>query len=249
MASIPFAIVAQDILVNTAAVSETDIQANLWPDPVVNTSKFPGNPPLDIADSQRRTLDWYTNAAEQGTGYFVAAPLSGTTTGVLREHSIRLNSSVSCVSIRREDFPTNCAGPNPFATSLAINSSFEIDRATNETAQLTNLHVSVCAPGDQGVFPWSVSRDQQEIEEEFFVDVNVEHPPPTGTGWSNFTTHCTGRTTRGYFELGNERNGGMAGPLLDKWPEPSVNRDDFNDLPPILGGLGLLGTWYVAIAN
>lgn len=215
MSGIPLDVVTQYILKRSITVSEYDNEANLWPQkPVPNT---------DILNVARNTFNWYYGYKLGGrTGYFISALQYGTTTGVLRQHAVRLNSSISCTSVPREQFPTPCGGPNPYTTQYS----------SNLAADLSALEVNICAPGDQGKVPWTISRDRQDIAEEVFIDVFLLLPRGT---WdfadeaANFTIHCTSNSTRGYFELGNLRNINTFGELLDKWPEPKDIEKNFND--------------------
>ncbi|KAK2755085.1 hypothetical protein FQN54_006614 [Arachnomyces sp. PD_36] len=50
--------------------------------------------------------------------------------------------------------------------------------------------------------------------------------------YPSFTLKCEASTTRGYFELGNDRNGQIYGPLLEKWPSPEEMAREFNDYLP-----------------
>ncbi|KAF1925694.1 uncharacterized protein M421DRAFT_69417 [Didymella exigua CBS 183.55] len=139
-------------------------------------------------------------------GEFVAALPSKTTTGALREHIMRLNSTASCTSVDMSAFPATCAGGNPFQASLQYKALYDWG---NSDANISA--VDICAPGDLGRHPWTLSRNRQELSEEVFLKI-------TGDNYRNGVIHCTGQTTRGYFELGNVHNGGAFGPLLEKWP-------------------------------
>jgi hypothetical protein len=163
-----------------------------------------------------------TQLLERATNntFFVAAIPQGTTTGSLREHVMRFNSSVSCNRIPRSQFPSACEGDHPFTRSFAHG-----DNLTR-----------VCVPGIISTSPWSLSRDRQEISEDLFLDILEEaqtYPQPgyplSGNWTSDFTLHCTAHTTRGYFELGNYRNNYTWGPLLDAWPDNKTMETEFND--------------------
>ena len=71
---------------------------------------------------------------------FVAALPADTTTGVLREHIMRLNSSVSCTNLTVSAWPSTCSGTNPFQASFGYRQSYYD----------LNLTIDVCAPGDMG---------------------------------------------------------------------------------------------------
>jgi hypothetical protein len=145
--------------------------------------------------------------------YFVSSIRQGTTTGVLRENAMRMNSSSKCEIISRSSFPSNCDGESPLEWSL--------DRE--------NMQVRLCVTGSRDEHPWTTSRDKEEIEEEMFLDFQYIERVESVFGSDNFTMHCTTSSTRGYFELGNVMNDGVYGPLIDTWPEQKTAENDFND--------------------
>jgi hypothetical protein len=152
-----------------------------------------------------------------GNESFVAALEQGTSTGVLREHTMRLNSSLECAHILRSQLPSPCSGDNPFKKSFSHG----------------NSSARICVPGSFVSSPWSLSRNRQDISEEFFLDILLEdfnpEAKPYGKG-NNFTLHCTASTTRGYFELGNYQNNYTWGSLLETWPSEDEMRTEFNDV-------------------
>ena len=165
------------------------------------------------------------------SGYFVAALPNDTTTGILRQHAMRLNSSTNCNIIEEAHFPTTCTGTHPLVVSY-ISQDTPIFR---DPATFGNFTIDVCVPGDTHKTPWTLSRDRQTINEDMFVKVHVS--AETYIEWtyyggieqaSNFTLHCSANTTRGYFELGNIRNDLVAGPLIDVWPDNETLWNNFN---------------------
>jgi hypothetical protein len=154
------------------------------------------------------------NEAESSSAYtprFVASIPINSTTGVLRQHIIRFNSSITCDRVEAVMYPTQCPGVRPFTTSI----SFQNDTRTTE--------LRVCAPGEWGQFPWNFSRNRLDLEEKVFLQfADLENDTTS-------TVQCIASTTRGYFELGNYRNMQTYGPLLQKWPSPAVMEEDFND--------------------
>lgn len=192
---------SQKLIGDLADVSFNDPRPHLWS----NTSD---------RDARTQLLDDITNTS------FVAAVPQGTTTGVLREHAMRFNSSVACNRIPRSQFPSACEGDNPFTRSFT--------HSGNQTR--------ICVPGTVGIPPWTLSRDRQELSEDLFLDILEEAQvreepgyPGTGNLTSDLTLHCTVHTTRGYFELGNYRNNYTWGPLLDVWPDSESMETEFND--------------------
>jgi hypothetical protein len=128
---------------------------------------------------------------------------------------MRLNSSVHCEEIDRADFPSTCPGENPFAVSL---------RRANDT------NIRVCVPGKIGTFPWTLTRNRQDIAEELYLDL-FDGDPTSSVNFKNITAtiKCEAKTTRGYFELGNLRTNETYGSLLNRWPEPQHIETDYND--------------------
>jgi hypothetical protein len=134
-----------------------------------------------------------------------------------------MNSSVSCGPIPRESFPTECPGNNSFETSYNGTTGYPIN-------------ARICAPQDYAVNPWSTSRDRQDLIEEVYIDFTI--PLSTAarfrqvTSFGNFTIHCVGKSTRGYFELGNYYNDNIPGPLLNKCLDNITLVENFNDQAP-----------------
>jgi len=151
--------------------------------------------------------------------FFAAGVPTGTTTGVLRQHLMRLNSSVSCQEIDPSEFPSRCPGDHPLTVFWE---------------HVVNASVRICVPGDYATFPWALNRSRQELLEEIYISME---DTGIGSSWGpgyvelnlTSTIHCVARTTRGYFELGNNWNDNMYGPLLELWPDTVQMANDFND--------------------
>lgn len=146
---------------------------------------------------------------------FVAALPADTTTGVLREHIMRLNSSVSCTNLTVSAWPSTCSGTNPFQASFGYRQSYYD----------LNLTIDVCAPGDMGKHPWTFSRNRQEFSEDVFFRFTGREAGEEHGFREDDVVHCTARTVRGYFELGNAYNGEAFGPLLEKWSDVAQSHD------------------------
>lgn len=204
MSVIPQNIVVQQVANDIATASDMDFQPHMWPDNPYNDSDLLGS---RAYPANRRSFFWQFMGLRDNASFFVSALENGTTTGVLREHAIRLNSSVTCSPVSREEYPETCPGERPF-TAIFANQYLE---------------VRTCVPGEHGVTPWTLSRNRQDIDEEMFIDVMDNHQ------FGNYTVHCTASTTRGYFELGNSRNSYAYGPLLNKWPDKQEMANEFND--------------------
>ncbi|KAI4865449.1 hypothetical protein F4820DRAFT_420471 [Hypoxylon rubiginosum] len=201
-------LVLQDVLGHLATVSDVEPQPNLWPvnpGPSDSIGGYLTPPNRRIFQSYSERLGMYPN------GFFVTALDNGTNTGVLREHAIRLNSSVHCEHIPHSDLPSPCPGARPL--------EIHIERQ--------GLNLSVCAPGNASQFPFTPSRHRQDITEDLYI--HLEEPYNLTSVHNNFTVRCTATTSRGYFELGNEDNDYVYGPLLDRWPEPNDIATNFND--------------------
>ncbi|KAF3031518.1 hypothetical protein E8E12_000544 [Didymella heteroderae] len=92
----------------------------------------------NLRDDQAQSHVWSdplsggdTNIGDEGPHGFIAALPRGATTGVLREHIMRLNSTVSCTSLDVSEFPANCSGENPFQASLEYRGYFELGNVHN----------------------------------------------------------------------------------------------------------------------
>lgn len=209
LALVPEDFIVQQVINELAQFNYDVPQTHMWP---AGWRESPGYSAM---------ATFYINEAP----FFVTALDNGTTTGVLRQHAIRFNSSSSCEYISAADFPTlsMCPGDNPF--ELNFNHS-------------TMLNVAICATGNYGVSPWTLSRNRQDIVEDFFINVNG-HTSSSVDNPLQFTMHCQVNTTRGYFEVGNYHNGYAYGDLIDTWPDVKDMNANFNDALP--GGESMPG--------
>ena len=146
---------------------------------------------------------------------FVAALPADTTTGVLREHIMRLNSSVSCTNLTVSAWPSTCSGTNPFQASFSYSEGYDDQ----------NMTIDVCAPGDMGKHPWTFSRNRQVLSEEVFLRFTGRKADKEHWFREDDVVHCTAQTARGYFELGNAYNGEAFGPMLEKWSDVAQSHD------------------------
>jgi hypothetical protein len=191
--------VVQQLVGEMAIAGVSDVKANLWAN---MSTPEPAEQILLNLNSES----------------FVATLVQGTTTGVLREHIMRLNSSVSCQRIPRSQFPSSCAGEHPFTISFQHGGNF----------------TRVCIPGFWGLSPWTQSRSRQDICEDLYLDIleQLEFNPglvDEKNYTRDYTLHCSANTTRGYFELGNYRNNYTWGPLLERWTSKEELTKDYND--------------------
>ncbi|KAF3051139.1 hypothetical protein E8E11_009455 [Didymella keratinophila] len=157
-----------------------------------------------------------TTIGFEGLHCFVAALPGGVTTGVLQEHIMRLNSTASCISLEMSEFPPTCSGENPFQASFEYRGVYEWGQSDVNIST-----VDICAPGNLGKYPWTVSRNRQGLSEEMFLKFI------SGKGYDAGVLQCTGLTTRGYFELGNVHSENNFGPLLEKWPSSGASPDEY----------------------
>lgn len=189
-------------------------QPRLWTDNihpnVYYTSRSPANSDL---------FYWYNQPPGSGRfnrTFFVTALQNETTTGALRQHAMRLNSSIECSHVPRSNFPSTCPGARPFTNSFSH----------------SLLDIRVCIPGEYGVYAWTPISHRQDLAEELFLDVffPISNSDQRELGRSsNFTLYCQAETTRGYLELSNYRNNYTHGPLLTEWPGPVEMANEFND--------------------
>lgn len=152
--------------------------------------------------------------------FFVSAIPVGTNTGVLRQHAMRLDSTVRCSLVGMEEYPERCPGDQPLTGTLGNGDGT----------------VKFCVPGAQGAAAWSLSRNSQTIQEHVFLASWAGPNMGDSTAQSpraNFTARCDAETRRGYFELPNQHNGGRPGPLLAKWPSAAeLQEQGFSDRLP-----------------
>ncbi|KAM6515407.1 hypothetical protein FSOLCH5_009634 [Fusarium solani] len=178
--------------------------------------------------------------------FFASSVPNGTSTGILRQHAVRMDSKATCT--KGHSSPSGCKGTWPFTASLS----------------LPYTNVEVCVDGDQDTNPWAISRDKQEIKETLWLQVSSWNPDPYD-GSDNFTIRCESVSRRGWFELPNHHNGYKPGPLLDLWPSKEELARDFNEYiyersvletsqptpgPLMTAGLAMLGnTSFFRLAN
>ena len=215
-------IIPQNVVTHTVSsgldtISGTAIYPHIWPEYPYWTDSEGSFRSADYLPNARLTLGYYDDDNDGAhTNYFVTALPNGTTTGVLRQHAMRLNSSTTCEKIAAKDFPSACPGKRPFTASFS---------------RPDVIDIKVCVPGEYGVSPWTLSRNRQDIGEELFLNVSMPDKSFYITQYhTNYTLHCKSGTTRGYFELGNIRNKNAYGPLIDKWPSKQEMEEDYNDI-------------------
>jgi hypothetical protein len=176
---------------------------------------------LPTPDSVEESSWWFSDDGKpfQSQSFWASSLPNGTTTGILRQHAMRLNSSVKCELMPEADYPTRCEGGRPFNNSW-VNTSGDTDILT-----------SVCVPGNYSQTPWTHSRDRQDIREEMYLKAlaYVKHDPVQVFYDGPLYLHCVAITSRDYFELGNYFNKNIPQPLLETWPTPDVMEENFVD--------------------
>lgn len=226
-----------------ASISIDEEQPTLWSDwmssKIWMTAQSSSSEYIKRYRSLRPWLPSEYAAQGPGPTFFAAGLPANSSTGVLREHILRLNTSIQCDNITRDAFPSPCPGEMPFATSL---------RRSNES------ELRVCVPGKLGTLPWTLSRSRQDITEELYLDIRDEPFKPRDSSpypTLSSTIRCEVKTTRGYFELGNNFNNNSYGAVLDIWPSPEQMSIDFNDWVPSSsgrpGGGGLPTNQYISL--
>ena len=210
------------VISGLASLSDTESQFRLWSLDAAYTEadKWSGWGIPD--DSLFHWLFWRRTRLDTDPypDFFVAGIPRGTTTGVLRQPVMRLNSSVVCDEVDPKDFPSPCLGDQPLTVSWQ--GVFE-------------KNVRICVPGNYTAFPWTPSRDRQDLVEEIYINVNHtsiansyrRQVDPLFN--ASYSIRCTATTTRGYFELGNYHNNNTYGPLLEQWPDTEQMAVAFNN--------------------
>ncbi len=219
LARVPLVNVASAVTESIVVSSSRDHQHQLWKD-------GPG-------DSNEPTSVYLFDALSQKTSrnpvlpFFVSFYANGTSTGVLREHALRLNSSLQCDL--GKNFPSFCPGENPFTANYTWKATVNTTTPENGAGRTFNLlQFRVCAPGDVSKSPWDLNNDRQDITEDVYLDYLAMGPMLNRVG-AKFTIRCTANTTRGYFELPNYWNSNKVGNLLNKWPSEEVLAKSFNN--------------------
>ena len=216
LATCPRGLIIPKVQRKLADLTESDAQPYLWTETGLGNGTFPHTYQGPYSDK----FWYYWVLAEQGYPYqnlsfYASSVPRGTTTGVLRYHSLRQQSEAHCETVPRSAFPSTCPGDAPFTASL-LNQS---------------MVVRVCSPGSTDRSPWTATRNRQTISEDLWIDVEINTDYRFETSYRvNFTTHCASNSSLGYFELPSRHNGEVPGPLLDRWPDRADIAPSFHDL-------------------
>ena len=185
--------------------SPWDSQPNLWksPESMCNTS-FHRWTDSCVSNHSQDAIYFYPL---QGETSFVSFVVNTVNTGLFEAHTFRFNSSIQCTNVTEDLFPRPCKG---FFTSS--------ETKRTDGPEDPSIEFQVCAPGDLKKFPWKVTRDRQDIEEEVYLHFNAPYMSSISgqTGASSWTQRCSAKTTAGYGMLPN-REDPTPGPLLDEF--------------------------------
>jgi hypothetical protein len=144
-------------------------------------------------------------------GFFTTTLPKDTTTGMYRQHALRMHSTSSCEDIQWSEYPTSCSGDE--------------DQRLEASYDNANLTVKVCVPHMwSNGSPWNETHIRQDLTETMYI--SVSSPSLTGRTYGGLTMRCMAQTSMGYFELGNSFNGGRFGPLLSSFERSHKSKGD-----------------------
>ncbi|KAF5228881.1 hypothetical protein FAUST_10783 [Fusarium austroamericanum] len=187
--------------------SMSDGQTNLWHE-VTNYI------PSAVEQQRAQTFGWIQKRRPY-INYFASSLANDTATGILREHAMRINSSISC---KAGNVPPTCLGPTPFFTIF------------NRTGFATSgIKAIECVEGNQSADMWLRLEVAQQSDGSR-VDGQALRQDVTA-----FNLSCRASSTRGYFEMGNQWNNRVFEPLLNEWPTRDDIRTNFNDYGSFVG--------------
>ncbi|KAL4749465.1 hypothetical protein BDW72DRAFT_214052 [Aspergillus terricola var. indicus] len=139
---------------------------------------------------------------------FLAELSSEFNTGLFRQFAPRINSTAQYDSITADQFPADCD---------QVDGGFFAEYANTTDLRLDSFWgVQACMPDDITQSPWKATRDRQDFTEVLYLNITLSEDYSSGRS-SPAYYRLTLNTTAGYFELPNYMNGGVAGPLLDKY--------------------------------
>jgi hypothetical protein len=142
-----------------------------------------------------------------------------TSTGFLQNYSLGIGSSVQC-SVA--DFPSDCAGENPFTYDLKYPEP-PADKISGSSPG--TISIRLCIPGDMYQFPWqnNETQGQSGVEESKQIITETLYMSYFDTS-ANSSIMCTCNSTSGYFELPNELNNTKPRTMLATYnlPDPAL---------------------------
>jgi hypothetical protein len=143
--------------------------------------------------------------------FFATRLPKDTTTGMYRQHALRMQSTSSCDDIQPSEYPASCSGNE--------------DQRLEASYDNANLTVKVCVPHMwSNGSPWNETHIRQDLTETMYI--SVSSPSLTGRTYGGLTMRCMAQTSMGYFELGNSFNGGRFGPLLSSFERSHKSKGD-----------------------
>lgn len=118
------------------------------------------------------------------------------------QYAPRLNTTIEYRNMTDAEWPTECVRDREDV--------FFAQYRGGETGY-REFDIIACIPANISGTPWQATYNRQDITEDLFLAISVPSMLRTPIMWK-----ITARSTLGYFELPNTKNGNRAGPLLHK---------------------------------
>ncbi|GME65165.1 uncharacterized protein LTHEOB_1627 [Neofusicoccum parvum] len=129
-------------------------------------------------------------------------------TGHQRSYVPRFNTTVNYDTIAESDAPEGCFDEQEDADWIKYQYEYNPE---DDGRRYYNWNIKTCISSNALKVPIKNTRDRQDFDEEFYL--NITQPWSDGPG----TFRVSARTTIGYYELPNYHNNGSVGPLLEKY--------------------------------
>ena len=134
-------------------------------------------------------------------------------TGLIKQSAPRINSSLVYERIEPSKFPFD--RNKTLSAFYAHYSSYK----PNATELSNSCNFEAYIPNNKTGSTFQASRDRQDVSEELYINITLFSPEDsrrstTVSTTDQFIVKVTVRTTVGYFELPNYKNGGVAGDLI-----------------------------------
>lgn len=140
---------------------------------------------------------------------FIAQLPYGFSTGFEQAYAPRINTNVSYESIAVDDAPEGCFSLE--GDSRFVKHHYEY---VHPFRSYQSWNLSTCIPSSALISPINGTRDRQDFDEVFYLNLTRRDEIFYDTG----TFKVSARTTIGYFELPSYANGNQPGLLLDMYP-------------------------------
>jgi len=129
---------------------------------------------------------------------------SGFSTGVHvdPQYAPRLNTTIEYRNMTEAEWPTECDRDREDVFFVEYHGGDDDYR---------EFDIVACIPANISDTPWQATYNRQDITEDLFLAISVPSRIRDPVMW-----RITARSTLGYFELPNAKNGNRAGPLLDE---------------------------------